>query len=69
MEVHRGDRLVIEGTRVGQGRRRGEVLRVAGDHAHPWLTVRWDDGHESTLIPGPGVKTERHRGAPKPPSR
>jgi hypothetical protein len=58
MEAHKGDRLIIEGKRVGQGRRSGEVVRVeeGPDVQHLW--VRWEDGHESLLVPGSGVRVE-----------
>ena len=45
MEAHKGDRLIIEGKKVGQGRRTGEVTKVEGSAAHRRLWVRWEDGH------------------------
>jgi hypothetical protein len=58
MEAHIGDRLVIDGEKVGQARRTGKVMGIQGDVAHPRLTVRWEDGHESLIVPGPGVRLE-----------
>jgi hypothetical protein len=58
MEAHRGDHVVVEGNKVGQSRRDGEVMRVDGDLDHRRLWVRGEDGHESLLIPGPGVHLE-----------
>ncbi len=58
MEAKVGDRLVIEGEKVGQGRRTGEVLRVEGGPPSRRLWVRWEDGHESLFIPGPGARVE-----------
>lgn len=58
MEAHKGDRLVVEGRKIGQGRRLGEVTRVEGNPAHQRLWVKWDDGHETILMPGPGVTVE-----------
>ncbi len=58
MEAHEGDHLLVEGTKVGQGRRSGEVVRTEGDRDHQRLWVRWDDGHESLFVPGPGVKIQ-----------
>lgn len=58
MEAHIGDRLVIDGEKVGQARRTGKVMGIQGDLTHPRLTVRWEDGHESMIVPGPGVRLE-----------
>ena len=48
---HIGDLVVIEGHRVGQGRRRGEVLEVFGEPSHEHYRVRWEDGHETVFYP------------------
>lgn len=61
MEAHNGDRLVVKGRRIGQGRRSGEVTRVEGNPSHPRLWVRWDDGHKTLLMPGPGVTVQPKR--------
>jgi CBS domain-containing protein len=55
-----GDEIMVETDTVGQVRRRGEVLEVlttAGEH----YRVRWDDGRESLLFPGPDARI-RHVG-------
>lgn len=52
MRARRGDRLVIEGHRVGTTPRAGEVLGVEGTVLH----VAWEDGHESTFVPGPDCR-------------
>jgi hypothetical protein len=59
MKARKGDHVVIDGTKVGQARRSGEVVRVEGPEDHSRLWVRWDDGHETLLMPGPGVRVER----------
>jgi Domain of unknown function (DUF1918) len=46
-----GDMVVIEGHKVGEGRRIGEILEVLGDPGHEHYRVRWDDGHESVYYP------------------
>jgi Domain of unknown function (DUF1918) len=61
MEAHKGDRLVIDGEKVGQKRRTGEVVGAQGDPTRQRLWVRWEDGHESLLVPGPGITVERRR--------
>jgi len=59
MDAKKGDRLVIDRTKVGQARRSGEVVRVEGSEAHQKLWVRWEDGHESLFMRGPGARLER----------
>jgi hypothetical protein len=46
-----GDRVVIEGTKVGGGRREGTLVEMSG----PLMRVRWEDGGESYMAPGAGV--------------
>lgn len=43
--------VVVEGHRVGEGRRIGEIVEVlgAGDREH--YRVRWSDSHESVFYP------------------
>jgi hypothetical protein len=61
MEARVGDRLVMEGKKVGQAPRSGEVVRVEGTPSRPRYWVRWDDGHESLVTPAAGVRVEpRH---------
>jgi hypothetical protein len=45
-----GDRIVVESEKVGSAPRRGEVTAVAGR----LLTVRWEDGTQSTFVPSAG---------------
>jgi hypothetical protein len=59
MDAEVGDRLVVEGEKVGQGRRTGEIVGVQGGPARRQLWVRWEDGHQSLFIPGPGARIER----------
>jgi hypothetical protein len=59
MKARAGDRLVLEGSHVGDPRRVGVILEVPhGDGSPPYL-VRWlDTGHESLVFPGPESKIE-----------
>jgi Domain of unknown function (DUF1918) len=59
MEAHVGDRLILEGTHVGDHRRVGVVVEVRkGDGTPPYL-VRWlDDQHESLVYPGVDARLE-----------
>jgi hypothetical protein len=50
-----GDRLAVPGRHVGDAVRYGvvlSVLQVQGDPASRMYSMRWDDGHEGTFIPG-----------------
>lgn len=53
MQAKRGDRILVEGTVVGQPRREGEVVEVIGIDDRTHYRVRWQDGHESVFYPGP----------------
>ena len=50
--AHEGDLILIEGHRLGESRRIGEILEVIGTAEHERYRVRWDDGHESIFSPG-----------------
>ena len=50
-ETRAGDLVVVEGHRVGEGRRIGEILEVLGSSDHEHYRVRWDDDHESVFYP------------------
>jgi uncharacterized protein DUF1918 len=60
-----GDRVVFEGIKVGGGRREGELVSVVGRG----VRVRWPDGSESFLIPGPGAMSVVGKTAPAQPRR
>jgi hypothetical protein len=53
MHANVGDRLLVEGHTVGEPRREGEVIEVRGDDGGPPYVVRWSDGHEGLVYPGP----------------
>jgi rRNA processing protein Gar1 len=46
-----GDVVVVEGHRVGDAKRIGEIVEVLGVVGHEHYRVRWDDGHESVFYP------------------
>ena len=48
--VNVGDRIEIESERVGQPPRPGLVTGLKGH----LITIRWEDGHESSLMPQAG---------------
>jgi hypothetical protein len=46
-----GDIVIVEGHRVGDRRRLGEILEVLGTPGHEHYRVRWDDGREAVFYP------------------
>jgi uncharacterized protein DUF1918 len=50
MNVQVGDRVQIESEKVGVPTRNGEVTSISGQ----MITIRWDDGHESVVMPTAG---------------
>jgi len=50
MIAHVGDRIVIEGTHLGDGRRVGVITDVAHPDGSPPYRVRWEDTGDTTLI-------------------
>ncbi|UUU44368.1 DUF1918 domain-containing protein [Streptomyces sp. NBC_00162] len=60
MQASVGDQIVVHGRIVGQHDRTAEVIEVLGDDGTPPYRVRFDDGHETVMSPGPDT-TVRHR--------
>ena len=59
MQAHVGDRLVCEGTHVGDPRRVGIVTGLRHQDGTPPYVVRWiSDNHESVVFPGPDARLE-----------
>lgn len=55
MHASVGDEVVVHGRTVGSHDRKGEILEVHGpDGTEPFL-VRFDDGHEALVYPGPDM--------------
>jgi hypothetical protein len=46
-----GDRVVVEGTKVGGGRREGTLVELSGR----LMKIRWNEGGESIMAPGAGA--------------
>ncbi len=53
MHASVGDRLIVHGTHVDDKVKDGEILEVRGKNGEPPYLVRWDDGHEGLVFPGP----------------
>ncbi len=60
-----GDLIIIEGHRVGEGRRIGEILEILSTNSHEHYRVRWDDGHESVFYPSSDAVVQRSGHAPE----
>jgi hypothetical protein len=60
MDAHVGDQLLMHGRVVGQHDRVADVVEVLGSDGSPPYRVRFEDGREAILSPGPDT-TVRHR--------
>ncbi|MEU5402988.1 DUF1918 domain-containing protein [Streptomyces sp. NPDC005963] len=63
MHAKVGDKLVVHGRIVGQHDRIAEVVEVLGPDGGPPYRVRFDDGHETLLSPGPDTVIQPHGAA------
>lgn len=48
-----GDRLLVRGTVVGERDKQGEIIEVRGPGGAPPFMVRFEDGREALVYPGP----------------
>ncbi|TYB65353.1 DUF1918 domain-containing protein [Nonomuraea sp. PA05] len=58
MQANVGDFLIIHGRVVGHGDRKGEIVEVRGAGGAPPYLVRFGDGHEQLMYPGPDSVVE-----------
>jgi hypothetical protein len=59
MKARVGERLIMEGTHVGDGRRVGVIVDLRHADGTPPYVVRWLDGeHETLVFPGPDARIE-----------
>ncbi|HET6213141.1 MAG TPA: DUF1918 domain-containing protein, partial [Micromonosporaceae bacterium] len=58
VKAHRGDHLIMEGTHVGDRRRVGVITELRHSDGTPPYLVRWEDGHEALVFPGPDARIE-----------
>jgi hypothetical protein len=54
MKARPGDRIILAAATIEGPVRDGEVIETRGDDGAPPYLVRWSDGHEGLLYPGPG---------------
>lgn len=59
--ARRGDRVLVEGRKVGVGSRAGTILEVLGEPGVERYRIRWEDGRESVYAPSSDMRIE-----PKP---
>lgn len=60
MNAHKGDRLLMHGRIVGQHDRVGEIVEVIGSRGEPPYRVKFEDGHECVMSPGPDAVVRPH---------
>jgi hypothetical protein len=58
MKAKIGDQLVCEGQHVGDRQRIGTIIEISHSDGTPPYRVRWSDGHESYVSPGPDARVE-----------
>jgi hypothetical protein len=58
MQARVGDRLCVHGRRVGQTGQWAEIIEVRGAAGGPPYLVRYADGHEAVVFPGPDAVVE-----------
>jgi hypothetical protein len=58
MQATVGDRLHVHSNTVGDPDRFAEIIEVRGEAGGPPYLVRFPDGHESLIFPGPDSVVE-----------
>ncbi|MEU8510836.1 DUF1918 domain-containing protein [Kitasatospora sp. NPDC059722] len=53
-----GDQLHIHSRSVGMTDQKGEIIEVRGTNGEPPYVVRFEDGHEGLVYPGPDCNIE-----------
>ncbi|MFJ8589693.1 DUF1918 domain-containing protein [Streptomyces sp. NPDC093595] len=62
-----GDVLRFTSHKVGVAEHRAVVTEVLGPDGQPPYQVRYDDGHQTEIFPGPGCVVEAHDAHASPP--
>lgn len=60
MHANTGDHLLVHGRTVGQHDRLAEIVEVMGADGEPPYRVRFEDGHEAVMSPGPDSVVRGH---------
>ncbi|WP_225727214.1 MULTISPECIES: DUF1918 domain-containing protein [unclassified Nocardia] len=53
MRANVGDQILIHGRATGIPEQTGEIVEVRGEQGEPPYVVRFANGHESLVFPGP----------------
>jgi len=64
MRAQVGDRLRVHGRTVGHADHLVEIIEVRGSDGGPPYLIRYEDGHEAVVFPGPDAVVEASPGAP-----
>ncbi|OEJ27766.1 hypothetical protein AR457_28170 [Streptomyces agglomeratus] len=67
MQASVGDQLLVHGRTVGHEDKVAKIVEVLGSEGTPPYRVRFDDGHEALVSPGPDsvVRHKEHGGTPQ----
>jgi hypothetical protein len=66
MQAQVGDRLHVHGRVVGAAESTAVIIDVRGRDGAPPYLVRYTDGHETLVYPGPDAVVEHAEGAEQP---
>jgi len=58
MQASAGDKVIMHSRTVGEHERVGTVLETHGKDGDPPFLVRFEDGHEALVFPGPDVHVQ-----------
>jgi hypothetical protein len=61
MQATIGDEILIHSQHVDEQVRSGEIIDVRGPDGSPPFVVRWGDGHEALIYPGPDAEVQPQR--------
>jgi hypothetical protein len=64
MQATVGDQIVIRSQHVDEQVRSGEIIDVRGPDGSPPFLVRWGDGHEALIYPGPDAEVQHPQATP-----
>ena len=63
MQAAIGDRLHVHSKAVGHAEHLAAVIEIHGKNGEPPYRVRYDDGHEALIFPGPDCTVEHAESA------
>ncbi|MCP2165493.1 DUF1918 domain-containing protein [Goodfellowiella coeruleoviolacea] len=60
MRASVGDMLRVHSRTISTHEQQAEIIEVRGERGEPPFLVRFPDGHESLIFPGPDCTVEEH---------